>query len=54
MKGTEKVLETAFHYARDVIHAVQAGDVVVILSGQMEGISGATNMFKVAQVPSAH
>jgi len=53
MKGTEKVLETAFHYARDVIHAVKAGDVVIILSGQIEATSGATNMFQVTRVPAA-
>jgi len=53
MKGTEKVLEAAFHYARDVIHAVKAGDVVILLSGQLEAISGATNMFQVTRVPAA-
>jgi len=53
MKGTEKVLEEAFHYARDVIHAVKEGDVVVILSGHIEALSGATNMFQVTTVPAA-
>jgi len=52
MNGTEKVLEAAFHYARDVIHAVQEGDVVLIVSGHIEGVSGATNMFQVTKVPA--
>jgi len=53
MKGTEKVLEEAYHYARDVLHAVKEGDLVIVLSGQIEAVSGATNMFQVTRVPSA-
>jgi len=52
MKGTEKVLATAFHYVRDVLRIVKEGDLVVILSGQIEAVSGATNMFKIAHVPA--
>jgi len=52
-KGTEKVIEAAFHYARDVLKIVKEGDMVGIVHGQIEAQTGATNMFRVTSVPPA-
>jgi len=53
MKGTEKVLEAAFAYARDDLKIVKEGDTVVLTYGMIEAHSGATNMFRVTTVPPA-
>ncbi len=51
MLGTEKLLERTMRFARDELKIVRPRDYVVITSGQLEGVSGATNMFQVKQVP---
>jgi pyruvate kinase len=50
MKGTDQVLDRAIRYAKDELKIVKSGDYVVVTSGVLEGVSGATNMFQVRQV----
>jgi len=50
MKGTDLVIERAIRYAKDELKIVKTGDYVVVTSGFLEGVSGATNMFQVRQV----
>jgi len=50
MTGTEQVVERSIRYARDELKIIKNGDFVVVTSGFLEGVSGATNMFQIRQV----
>lgn len=47
MKGTEKLIIRTMEYAHQQLRLIQPGDVIVITSGLLEGVSGSTNMLKV-------
>eukprot|EP01087_Luapelamoeba_hula_P005115 TRINITY_DN151_c1_g1_i1.p1 TRINITY_DN151_c1_g1~~TRINITY_DN151_c1_g1_i1.p1 ORF type:complete len:502 (-),score=76.22 TRINITY_DN151_c1_g1_i1:60-1565(-) len=49
MKGTDRILRDAFEYAKS-LHLIRNGDLVVLTSGNFEGVSGSTNVLRVVTV----
>jgi len=50
MKHTDNLIDRAFQFAKDH-HLVSSGDLVVVTSGVLEGVSGSTNIMRVVVVP---